>query len=341
MLTLNADLAILVADVRPSQAILAVVDLNGRFLGRAIVPLINDPKQGVNAMIAGMESLRSSFPNTIFEGIGISLPGRVDKKTRRLLLAPNLGWTNFDIRQPIEDRMGLKVELDNAANACLLSELWFGHMEDLRDAVLITISEGVGTAILSNGQLIEGSSGLAGEFGHIPIDPSGPQCGCLAHGCWEMFASSRAALRFYSEQAPDGRATTIQELINLEANGDQAAIAAIEKQARFIGLGLRMITASLNPQVILFAGDITTCWRRSGPLVEEEVSRSLLAGDAPKLVPIGDGELARLRGAAALVLQKHAGYKRLQPDGRASADHQATKSLQMPRPGGAAEVEVR
>ena len=202
MLSLNDDLVILVLDVRPSQAILALMDLNARFLSREVIPLGNNPEVGVGAMIEGMQRMRAAFPGKIFEGVGISVPGRVDPENQQMILAPNLKWKEYDTKSRVEQEMQLQVEMDNAANACLLSELWYGHLAGIRNAVVVTISEGVGAAILAEGELILGANGLAGEFGHIPLDPAGPQCGCGANGCWETFASSRAALRYHAEQKP-------------------------------------------------------------------------------------------------------------------------------------------
>jgi predicted NBD/HSP70 family sugar kinase len=310
MLSLNENLVILVADIRPSQAILALIDLNARFLSREVVPLSVDPVVGVSALIERMKRVRSEFPNKICEGIGISMPGRVNPDTQQLVLAPNLHWKRYDTKERVQQEMQLQVEMDNAANACLMSELWFGRLAGVRNAVLITISEGLGAAIYADGQIILGGGGLAGEFGHIPIDESGPRCGCGLNGCWEMFASSRAALRFHSESKAKQSVGSIEELISLAADGQQHAIAALNKQAEFIGRGLRMITAALSPDLILFAGDITASWARSGPIIEAAMTKRMLAGDPPKLVAIGDGELARLRGAAALVLQRHSGYYR-------------------------------
>jgi predicted NBD/HSP70 family sugar kinase len=183
-------------------------------------------------------------------------------------------------------------------------------MDGVRNAALVTISEGVGAAILANGQMVAGKSGLAGEFGHIPIDPSGPLCGCGRHGCWEVFASSRAALRYHAELAPDSHATTIQDLLNLAADNNENAIAALTKQAHYLGQGLRLITAALSPEAIFFTGDLTSSWERFGPIVESELNGQMLAGTAPRLRVTSDAELARLRGAAALVLQRHSGYHR-------------------------------
>ena len=260
-----------------------------------------------------MKNLRASHSDKSFEGIGISLPGRVDPVAQRLILAPNLKWYDYDIKGAIERAMKLQVEMDNAANACLLSELWFGRMDGVRNAVLVTISEGVGSAILANGQLVVGKSGLAGEFGHIPIDPLGPRCGCGRTGCWEMYASSRAALRFYAESSPEIAVTGIQGLLNLAEYGDKRATAALKRQASYLGIGLRLISSALAPELILLSGDLTSAWSRLGPIVEKELGDQMLAGTPPRIMVTTDPELARLRGAAALVLQRHSGHHRSAP----------------------------
>lgn len=316
LLSLNDSMVILVADVRPNQAIVALVDLNGRFLEREAVPLVSGVERSVHKIIQSMQIMRASHSNRSFEGIGISMPGRVAPKSQRLILAPNLNWGDYDIKSAIEEKMQLQVELANAANACLLAELWSGRLDGIRDAVLITISEGVGGAILANGQIITSRSGLAGEFGHSPIDPTGPRCGCGQHGCWEVFASSTAALRYYAELCPKGHAVSIQDLLRIAEEGDAAAIEAVTRQASYIGRGLRLVTSALSPELILIAGDLTTSWRRFGPIVQRELEKSMLAGPTPVLDITKDGELSRLRGAAAVVLQRHSGYHSSpQPDG--------------------------
>lgn len=311
MLSLNDELVILVADVRPTRAAVAVIDLNGRFLSHEIVPLANDVKRGVEAIAVAMERLRKRHPDRIFEGVGLSVPGRVDPKTNRLVLIPNMRWLDFDVCGTLSKRLGLRVEIENDANACLLSELWFGHVDGIHNTVLIAISEGIGAALLAEGRLVSGLNGLAGEFGHMCIDSTGPRCGCGQVGCWEVFASSTAALRYYGELVPeaDGR-TQIQELLALAVNGDPAALQAIERQSIAIGRGLRTVNAALSPELILFAGDITLFWDICHEAVERESAAGLLTGTGPRIVSIGDGELALLRGAAAVVLQRHSGYYR-------------------------------
>jgi predicted NBD/HSP70 family sugar kinase len=309
-ISLNDDLLLLVGDVRPSQAVLAVVDLNGHFLSRRVVPLPDDVADSVNAIADGMKRLREEYPGKVFEGAGLSVPGRVDPETNRLALIPNMKWKDYDVSGEVSRQLGLRVELENDANACLLSELWFGHVDGLRNVVLIAISEGVGAAVLAEGRLVGGRSGLAGEFGHICVNAEGPRCGCGKLGCWEVYASSNAALRYYAELCPKAGKLTMSELIRLSINKDPQAIKALELQSEHIGRGLGMINAALSPEVILFAGDVTTFWDIAQSIIERCCKAGLLTGSGPRLLSIGDGELALLRGAAAVVLQRHSGYYR-------------------------------
>jgi predicted NBD/HSP70 family sugar kinase len=90
--------------------------------------------------------------------------------------------------------------------------------------------------------------------------------------------------------------------------GDEHAIAAVALQAKHIGRGLRLITATLSPEMILITGDITSSWHRFGPIIEKELRDTMLAGSPPQIALTTDVELSRLRGAAATALQRHSGY---------------------------------
>lgn len=304
LLGLNEDLVAIAVDIHPGRATVAVVDLNGRLLSRSQVPLTGDPAASIRLLIESMRQMQSSHTRNSIEGIGISLPGRVDPATQRMIFAPNLHWAEYDLKGAVEEKLGLPVKMENAATACLLAELTFSRIDGVRDAVLVTVSEGIGTSVFANGQLISGHHGMAGEFGHVVIDPNGPKCGCGQKGCWEMFASCRAALRYYRELQPRSKAVGFHGLLSLAESGDAAAVQALAKQAENIGRGLRMIIAGLAPGAILIAGDITTAWHRFGPAIEKEAANRMLAGTPPLIRPTQESEIARLRGAAALVFQR-------------------------------------
>jgi predicted NBD/HSP70 family sugar kinase len=193
--------------------------------------------------------------------------------------------------------------MDNVANACALSEVWFGRSDSHHDLVVVNVSEGIGTGIFANGQLLRGENGMAGEFGHIQIAPDGPRCACGNRGCWEMLASNRAAIRYYMEMASLTSAPTFEGLLKLSQNGDKAAVGALTRMAEYLGLGIRMISVALAPREIIVVGDITTVWHTFGSIVESQLKKNAFT-TLPTLRPAYDGNTARLRSAVALVLSE-------------------------------------
>src|SRR5690242_953427 len=305
-LRLNEKRALLVVDIRPAQTTVALADVNGRFLSQVAFPTPADPAQGAQRIAQQVKESMKALPKLVFEGIGVSLPGRYDETTSRLIFAPNLKWGEFDLKGSIERATKLRVELENAANACVLAEVWFGHADQVRDMVVVTISEGIGTGIFLNGQLMRGDHGMAGEFGHVALDPSGPKCTCGGRGCWEVYGSNRAALRHYQEATNSSERLTFQDLLSRGEGGDTAAVIALEKMAQAIGQGMRMLVAGLAPAEIVVVGECTAQWKRFGPIIEGEVKAGILFGNPPRIRP-AEGSMARLRGTVALVLQKHFG----------------------------------
>jgi len=305
-LRLNDRKAILVVDLRPNESRVGVADINGNFLCQETMTTSSDPRVAAEDLAARICHLREVHSELVFEGVGISLPGRVDEKTQHLIFAPNLGWADFDFKGAIKKATGMRVELENAANACALAEVWFGHGEKVRDFVVVTVSEGIGTGVFLNGQLARGLKGMAGEFGHVSLDPDGPACTCGGRGCWEVYGSNRAALRYYHEASQTQEALSFRDLMGLANSGNEAALLALEKMFLAIGRGMRMIVTALAPEEIVVVGELTRQWPQFGSLVEKEVALGFLAGRPSRVRP-AEGEMARLRGTVALVLQKHFG----------------------------------
>lgn len=307
-LRLNDRRAIVVIDLRPEITTIALSDVNGRFLSQQGLPTPTSPEAAAAKFSRKIMQMVESHPDLVFEGIGISVPGRFDESRQRVVFAPNLKWPEFDLKEPLEKATGIPVELENAANACVLAEVWFGHADKTRDMVVVTVSEGLGVGIFSDGRLIRGVNGMAGEFGHVPLDMDGPKCSCGSRGCWEVFASNRAALRYYHETAAPGDGLIFQDLLALAESGDSLALKALDRMAHAIGRGTRMIVAGLAPEEIVFVGDFTRMWKRLAPIIESEMAASVLVGTPPRIrSAAADPSGARLRGSVALVLQKHFG----------------------------------
>lgn len=307
-LRLNDERVIIAVDIRPSQTTVALADANGRFLSQEILATSADPQVAMPGLIDSIERIIAANRRKKIEGVGISLPGRYDDVADRLVFAPNLRWQDIDIRNPIAQATGLDVTVENAANACVLAAVWFDHMEDVRNLVVVTISEGIGTGVWANGQLVRGLNGMAGEFGHVPLDPDGPACSCGGRGCWEVFGSNRAAIRYYLEANPGAGEVTFPQILNRADQGDAQAASALDTMAHYAGRGLRMVVAGLAPERIVVVGDLTRSWQRFGPIIESEVQAQVLPGGAvPRLIPAYEDGMARLRGTVALVLQKDFG----------------------------------
>ncbi len=306
-LRLNDRRGIIVVDLRPAQTTVGVADINGRFLSQERVPTSADAQTTIATLAERIQTLIRVHSGLVFEGVGVSLPGRFDQAKGRVVFAPNLRWPEFDVKGPIEKATGLPVELENAANACVLAEVWFGHTEKVRDLVVITVAEGVGAGIFMNGHLALGLNGLAGEFGHVPLDPNGPECTCGGRGCWEVYASNRAALRYYHESSKSSDGPTFDDLLSLAEAGDGLALKALDKMAHAIGRGMRMVVAGLAPEEIVVVGEFARLWHRLGPVIEAEVAAATLVGKPPRVRPADEPGTARLRGTVALVLQRHFG----------------------------------
>jgi len=300
-LELNHHRAVIALDIHPAQSTIAVTDLGGKIVAQNVINLPDDPNKAIQPIVVAIRKLIDMHSDKSFDGIGISLPGRADPLLEKLIFAPNLNWPVLSIKSRIQRATGLRVEMDNVANACALSEVWFGDSDGIRDLVVVNVSEGIGTGIFANGRLLRGANGMAGEFGHVQMDPDGPLCGCGSHGCWETVASNRAGLRYYHEISGKPAPQSFCALVKLAQADDANAVQALEKMALFLGRGLRMIASALAPNEIIIVGDITTVWYMFGKSVEAEFKRNALA-KAPKLRPSFDGSTARLRSAVALVM---------------------------------------
>jgi len=305
-------------NVRPFVTNMALANLDGRFLVQETMPTPSSAGEFIEKISQRIRDLMKAHPEMAYEGIGVSLPGRVDSDSQRFVFAPNLGWEREDLKQQIETATGLEVELENEANACALSEFWFGRQGDgVRNLIAVAVSEGIGVGMVLNGQLVRGPSGLAGEFGHVSILEDGPECACGNHGCWEVYASNTAALRFYNEKnSASGRKSAavkqaelsdFDELLKLAEHGNPRAVEAIDQMAHHLGSGMAMLVTGLAPDLIVVVGEVTRLWERIGPMVNAVIQQRSFTHATTRVIASGPAPLPRLRGIIALVLQKRFG----------------------------------
>jgi predicted NBD/HSP70 family sugar kinase len=303
-------------DIQPSTTSLAVAGMDGQFLAQEFMPTTKDPVEFIARLTRRISDLMQAHPRHSYEGIGISVPGRIDSSRQQLIFASTLGWSGLDLKTQLEHDLGVSVELENAANACALAESRSGrHLDGIRNLVVVTVSDDIGVGMILDGQLVRGANGMAGEFGHVALLTRGPKCRCGKTGCWEVLASNAAAVRYYSESFAHMRQVVskskiseigFNDILRLADRSDALACEALNKMVYHLGEGLAMLVTGLAPDRLLVVGDITRAWAKVGPMIAAAVKRRSSFNHATtRIFPTDPEAKPRLHGAIALVLQKH------------------------------------
>ena len=257
-------------------------------------------------------------------GVGIGSPGPLDTAKGVVLFTPNLGWTNFPLRDRVEQVTHLRGELDNDANCAIYGEWWRGAARGARAVVGLTIGTGIGGGIVLDGKIYHGVSDVAGEIGHTTIDPTGRRCKCGNYGCLEAYASGPAIAARAAEGIESGVETslgtyvqgdlsrlTAQVVYQAAHDGDQYALEVVNDTAKLLGAGVANIINIFNPDVVVICGGVTLAGDRLFEPLQREVQRRAFK-DAVKACRIVPGALpgtAGVYGAAAAFIDKHLGHR--------------------------------
>src|SRR5829696_200357 len=303
---------VVAVDIRPTRTFMMLTDLTGRQLASVTsFPTERQPKRFVATLVKRVQNLLTEHKDLgRCEGIGIVVPGMVESSAGRVLLAPNMGWRNVDLREPLAAALRLPVQIENSGKACALAQLWTGRDNAPANFAYVTVSDGLGVGVVLGGELIRGQHNIAGEFGHVPLNIDGPRCGCGATGCWEAYVSNLATLsRYFGRDlrerpiATDAASLTVDDLIARARGGDAKALAALLSTARYLGLGLGSLVNAIDPSHVFIGGEVTAAWALIEATVRAGLSERALtpAAGATPIVVVPPEQYPRLRGAAALV----------------------------------------
>jgi len=313
---------VVAVDVRSGRSSIALSDVGGRMLAREMFDTPASPDQLAELLANEVTRLlRLHAPNggEGCQGIGIVLPGMVDRKTGKLIYAPRLGWRDVDLRAAVTARLGMKVFVESAPIACAMARLWLEPeaTRSVNSFAYVSVSEGIGVGLVVNGEMLRGETHTAGEFGHVSLDTGGPLCVCGRRGCWEALACNAATVDRYVETltgapvksdaaARRARRSTfpgIEEVVRRARGGEAAAIQALTETAAHIGRGLALIVSAFNPERIYVGGEITEAWEFLEAPIREALVSGTMPGSAGRTLVVPDSSLAeyRLLGAVALV----------------------------------------
>lgn len=304
---------VVAVDIRSTRTFIMVTDLVGQQLASVTsFPTERDPKKFIATLVKRVSGILKEHQDLgRCQGVGVVVPGMVESAAGRVLRAPNLGWEDVNLRDPIAAALKLPVQIENSGKACALAQLW-----SARDAktpsnfVYITVSDGLGVGVVLNGEVVRGQHNIAGEFGHVPLNIDGPRCGCGATGCWEAYVSNLATLSRYFgrdlRERPvslDAASLTVDDLIARARGGDAKALAALLSTARYLGLGLGSVVNAIDPSHVYIGGEIIAAWDLIEPTVRAGLAERALtpSARATTIVTVAPEQYPRLRGAAALV----------------------------------------
>jgi glucokinase len=299
----------------------------------AVRSIPTDPGRGDEDVAARMVALveevieetsrASGASRSDFIGVGVGAPGPLDREHGVVLIAPNLGWKDFPLRQRMQDRLSLQTSLDNDANCATFGEWWQGAARGARSVVGLTIGTGIGGGLILDGALYHGSSDMAGEVGHTTIDMNGRYCKCGNYGCLEAYASGPAiATRAREVLVRDGTESTIRGMVNgrldditaqtvydAAKSGDQVASELVRDTGRYLGAGIANLLNIFNPDRVVIAGGVTAAGDALFLPLKAEVRRRAFT-PAVNAVKIVAGQLpgtAGLVGAVASFKQQFLG----------------------------------
>lgn len=252
--------------------ILAVIfdpGMKPRAQAKVKTPGSGSPEQVLAAILAALDSALAELDmkRADIKGLGVAVPSPINHKKGIVLSTPNMGMTDFPLRDRLRELSGIPVALENDVQAGTLGELRGGGLRGRRFAAAFFVGTGIGGGIVLDGKLYRGSTGSAGELGHMVLQDGGALCGCGRRGCLEALASRSAMARDAVSAAASGKAPLMLKKAGTDygryrssafersvAAGEKAIERIVERSAYWLGIGAANLTAVLNPEAVLLGG---------------------------------------------------------------------------------------
>ncbi|HEX4432858.1 MAG TPA: ROK family transcriptional regulator [Frankiaceae bacterium] len=292
---------VVAVDIDVNRVIAAAVGIGGRVLTRQVLttrPGPASPEEVTQEIADAVPVLAQTVGGgTRPVGIGISVPGTVERLTYVVGLAPNLGWHDAAFGALVQKAIPqLPVSIGNDADLAVLAEHSRGSARGYDDVIYLLGRVGVGAGILVDGRPLRGAGGLAGEVGHTILDPAGPLCHCGAQGCVEMFIGDAALVRLAGAEGD------VDDVLRAAAKGEDTALKAVQSLAESLGFAVANMVNLLNPRLVVMGGSLEDVLGLAQVQVEAALDQHAMAA-ARSMVELrasGLGEDGSLLGAAEL-----------------------------------------
>jgi glucokinase-like ROK family protein len=244
-------------------------------------------------------------------GIGLSSTGMVDIDQGMMIFSPNLRWRNVPLKQIVAEATQLPIFVENDANAAALGEHFFGSAQNVNDFLFILADVGIGGGLFLNGDLYRGTSGLAGEIGHLNFNLSSRPCRCGKRGCWEMEANKASLINRVQTLIEIGHSSrltssaTFSQIVQAAKEGDAVALEALSETGSLLGLGIANLVDIFNPELVVFGGTMSEAGEFLLPAIRQTLQTAALDTTRRQAVVAlsAFGTDAIVIGAATLVIQ--------------------------------------
>jgi glucokinase len=262
-------------DLGGSQIRMAMISPKGERSGKIFTIAVTDRdlKSVLALLVDSIRRLPSGGARPL--AVGIGLPGFIRMEEAVIYRSPNFpGWRNVPIRNLLEARLKFPVWVENDANAAAYGESWVGCGKNVKSLLYLGLGTGVGGGVVLNRQVWHGREGLAGELGHVTVDPNGPVCGCGNHGCLESYASATAVVRSYIEKTGRGRPDlTAKDIGILARRGNQKACCVFAELGRALGIAIADLLNIFDPERVAIGGGVAGAWPLFHRLMMDEIGR--------------------------------------------------------------------
>ena len=227
----------------------------------------------ISDIVASINQLKQRCGPETLVGVGIGVPGFILKEKPIIANSNNLPeFEGFPVRDAIQQQLGTPIMLENDANAAALGEKWVGAGRDVDDLIMLTLGTGIGGGIISRGKILHGFVGMAGEIGHITVNPTGNPCGCGNQGCLEKHASA-TAVRAMARLMRLGDNLSAKELYEMATGGDAKAQRIFQTMGEALGIAIATMINLFNFPLYLLSGGVLAGWDQFAPAMLAEVSR--------------------------------------------------------------------
>ncbi len=243
----------------------------------------------ISVILGAVEKVVDGHDHKEIAGLGIGSAGQINPATGEVIYAPNLKWQNAPLGSTLAKALKLKVQVLNDVRAATLAEHRYGNGKGLENFANIFVGTGIGSGFVLNGQLVHGSTNSAGEIGHICMDPEGQVCGCGNKGCLESYASGTGMENYVRAELKKGRKSIIKDLAESRfenvrgpligkaaEQGDELALAAIDRVGQYLGLALANIHTLINPEMILLGGGMMALKKYFMPTLLSTMKKHIL-----------------------------------------------------------------